>query len=67
MIQMAERLLQLGETAARLGISRRQFYRLRPRLVAKGLQEINVGKCKKYRELSLDNIIRKAAENGQGL
>jgi len=67
LIQMSERLLKLCETAERLAISRRQFYRLRPRLVAKGLQEITIGKCRKYREASLDNIIRKAAEEGQDL
>lgn len=67
MIGMSERLLKLGETADRLGISRRQFYRLRPRLVAKGLQEVAIGKCKKYRESSLDSLIKSAAENGRSL
>jgi predicted DNA-binding transcriptional regulator AlpA len=64
---MNERLLQLNETANRLGISRRQFYRLRPRLIARGLQEIRIGHQRKYRESSLDDIIRRAAENGQSL
>lgn len=64
---MSERLLQLGETAKRLGISRRQFYRLRPRLIARGLQEVRVGKLPKYREVSVDDIIRTAAETGRAL
>jgi len=61
---MPERLLQLNETARRLGISRRQFYRLRPRLIAKGLQQVTVGKFRKYREASLDKLIVEASETG---
>ncbi len=61
---MPETLLKLNETARRLGISRRQFYRLRPRFIAKGLQEVRVGQFRKYREASLDHVIQKAAENG---
>jgi hypothetical protein len=64
---MAERLLQLGEVAKRLGGSKRQFYRLRPRLIARGLQEITVGQHRKYRERSLDLLIQNAAENGHAL
>ena len=64
---MHEELLQLNEVARRLGISRRQFYRLRPRFIAKGLQEIRVGKLRRYREASLDLIIKKAAEVGTPL
>jgi predicted DNA-binding transcriptional regulator AlpA len=64
---MPERLLNLNETAKRLGISRRQFYKLRPRLIAKGLQEVRVGHRRGYREASLDVLIRKAAETGTGL
>lgn len=64
---MAERLLQLSEVAKRLGVSRRQFYRLRPKLIARGLQEITVGQHRKYRESSLDHLIQKAAKNGHAL
>lgn len=64
---MPEYLLSVNETAKRLGISRRQFYRLRPRLIALGLQQITLGHQRRFREASLDNIIRKAAENGQVL
>lgn len=64
---MPERLLKLAEAAERLGISRRQFYRLRPRFIARGLQEITVGHQRKYREASLDQLIQKAAENGRVL
>ena len=61
---MPEQLLKLDEAARRLGISRRQFYRLRARFVAKGLQEVRVGQFRKYREQSLDCLIQRAAENG---
>lgn len=61
---MAEQLLSVSKVSERLSVSRRQFYRLRPRLVAKGLQEITVGHQRKYREASLDHVIQKAAENG---
>ncbi|MHC4618588.1 MAG: helix-turn-helix transcriptional regulator [Planctomycetota bacterium] len=64
---MCERLLRLNEVAERLGISRRQFYRLRPQLIAKGLQEVKIGHRRRYREASLDVLIRKAAETGRGL
>jgi len=64
---MAERLLQLAETARRLGISRRQFYRLRPKLLARGLQEITVGQQRKYREASLDRMIQTIAETETAL
>ena len=62
--KMAEQLIKLGETARRLGISRRQFYRLRALFIAYGLQEIIVGQQRKYREASLDRLIQKAAEKG---
>lgn len=64
---MAELLLSLNEAARRLGISRRQFYRLRARLIARGLQEIRVGQMPKYREQSLDRVIQRTAENGGAL
>ena len=64
---MPEQLLNLNETARRLGISRRQFYRLRPRFITRGLQEIIVGQQRKYREASVDRMIQKAAETGMVL
>ncbi len=61
---MGERLLSLDEASERLAISRRQFYRLRARLIDRGLQEIRVGHRRKYRETSLDQLIGRAAANG---
>ncbi|MHC4153719.1 MAG: helix-turn-helix domain-containing protein [Planctomycetota bacterium] len=64
---MSERLIRLNEAADRLGISRRSFYRLRARLVARGLQEVRVGCQRRYREQSLDRIIQDASEKGTSL
>ena len=59
---MPERLLYAYQVADRLGISARQFCRLRFRLRAKGLQAVRVGEATKYRESSLDGLIARAAE-----
>lgn len=54
---MPEALLSIDEVARRLGISRRQFFRLRLSLLARGLQERLVGGRKLYRESSVDRLI----------
>ncbi|HEG44629.1 MAG TPA: DNA-binding protein [Phycisphaerales bacterium] len=61
---MAEKLLTIDTIAKRLGVSRRTFYRLRARLMARGLQEVCVGKLRRYREASLDRVIQRLAETG---
>ncbi len=64
---MAEQLLSQKETARRLGISVRHFHRIRGKLQARGLQPIQVGHFKKYREATLDKLIRRAGETGNPL
>ena len=64
---MSERLLTAKEVAMRLGVCYRTFNAWRPRLVAKGLQEVFVGKSRKFRQASLDRLIQQAAESGVAL
>ncbi len=64
---MPEQLLTAKQAANRLGICYRTFNSYRPRLVAKGLQEVTVGRTRKFRQASLDRLIEKAAENGVAL
>ncbi len=64
---MSERLLTAKEVATRLGICYRSFNAWRPRLVAKGLQEVVVGRSRKFRQASLDRLIQKAAAEGIAL
>ena len=61
---MSEQLITAKQAALRLGICYRSFNSYRPRLVAKGLQEVRVGRSRKFRQASLDRLIEKAAENG---
>ncbi|HPD48661.1 MAG TPA: hypothetical protein P5279_17460 [Anaerohalosphaeraceae bacterium] len=61
---MSEQLLTAKQAAKRLGVCYRYFNTLRPRLVAKGLQQVTVGRSRKFREASLDSLIQKAAEQG---
>lgn len=62
---MAERLLSRKEAAQRLSMSSRSFTRHRPKLVALGLQAVQVGQYPKYREASLDRLIQQLAEKQQ--
>ena len=64
---MSEQLLTAKEVATRLGICYRSFNSYRPRLVAKGLQEVVVGRSRKFRQASLDKLIQKAAAEGIAL
>ncbi len=64
---MGEQLLTAKEASRRLGICYRTFNEYRPRLVAKGLQEVFVGKSRKFRQASLDRLIKQAAESGVAL
>ncbi len=58
-----EQLLSAEEAARRFGISRRQFYRLLPELIAKGLEVRTVGQKRKlYRESSIDKLIAAGGE-----
>ena len=64
---MAEQLLTTKQAAAKLAVNVRTFYRYRARLIAKGLQQVNFGQYPKYREFSLDKLIKQAAETGEQL
>jgi len=59
-----ERALTREETCKRLGLSTRSFCRQRARLIASGLQEIRFGGCVRYRERSINEIIRRAGDGG---
>ncbi len=64
---MAEQLLTAKQAAMRLGVCYRTFNEYPSRLVAKGLQEVFVGKSRKFRQASLDRLIKQAAESGVAL
>ena len=57
---MAKQLLTTRQTAQQLGISMATFYRIRSRLLAKGLKYTKVGNGTKYLESSLDKLIDRA-------
>ena len=61
---MTEQLLTAGQVAKRLAISRTQFYRLLPCLLASGLQTANVltGGRTRYLASSVDRMISRAAD-----
>jgi hypothetical protein len=59
-----ECLLSRFEAADTLGLSYRSFARIKPSLIANGLQEICVGHSKMYRQASLNRLIVRAAETG---
>ena len=62
MVNRTEKLLNPNEAAVKLGISRPSFYKLKTKLIAKGMKKVRVGKSDKYLESSLDVLIRKSAE-----
>lgn len=61
---MAERLLTRKEAAQRLSMSPRSFSRHRAKLMAAGLQAVQIGQYPKFRESSLDRLIQRMADNG---
>ena len=61
---MPERLLSRSEVALRLNISPRTFSRYKAKLMALGLQAVQIGQHPKFRESSLDTLIEKLAEMG---
>ena len=70
--RMSEQLLRARDVAFRLGISERQFYRIRLHLLAAGLQLVAIPgtaseQSHRYRESSLDRLIKRAAERGETL
>lgn len=61
---MAEKLLSRRETAKRLSMSPRTFTRHKAKLMAFGLQAVQIGQYPKFRESSLDRLIQRLAETG---
>lgn len=60
---MPEKLLTSLQVAERLSLSLRHFYRLEPYLIAKwGLERAIIGRSKRYTEISVDRLIRKAVK-----
>ena len=57
---MTKRLLKTKDVADRLGISMPTFFRLRTKLLAKGLKCTKIGSGTKYLESSLDKLIDQA-------
>ena len=65
---MTERLLTMEEVAQRLGVVKRSVQRYLPKLMARGLQRVKVGPhLVRFREASLDRIIKRAAEREEPL
>jgi hypothetical protein len=63
-----EQLLTKQQAAEQLGMKPRSFDRIKAHLIAnKGLQEIRIGRSKKYRQASIDRMIARAAEKGTSL
>lgn len=63
---MAERLLSREEVARRLDMNPRTFTRHKAKLMALGLQAVQLGQYPKFRESSLDRVIQRLAESGGG-
>jgi len=63
---MTERLICRKEVSQRLSISTRTFARRKAKLMALGLQTVQIGQYPKFRESSLDKLIQKLAEDGGG-
>lgn len=65
---MTERVLSVDQVAMKLSISKSHAENILPKLITRGLQQIKVSpRCVRYRELSLDNLIKSAAERGETL
>ena len=60
---MSRRFITTTQAAQRLEVSRATFYRMRPKLIARGLKRIKIGGYTRYLESSLEKVITKAMEN----
>jgi excisionase family DNA binding protein len=63
----AEQLITANEVAARLAISKRTLERKLASLQAGGLQTVRIGRNVRFRESSVNKLIRRAAERGSNL
>lgn len=57
-----EQLLTVKEATARLRINPTSFYKYRAKLMALGLQQVRIGRCVRYRESSVNRVIKRMAE-----
>ena len=64
---MSKQLLTTKQTMQRLGVSPATFYRIRAKLMARGLKATKIGKRTKYLESSLDKIIARAINTDRPL
>jgi predicted DNA-binding transcriptional regulator AlpA len=64
---MSKQLLKAKDVAARLSISMSAFYRVRSKLLAKGLKHTTIGGSTKYLESSLEKLIQTAVDNERPL
>jgi len=64
---MSEQLLNPMDVAGKLKVGKTTFYAIRPKLIARGLKTLRIGKQVKYLESSLDRLIAKCAANEQPL
>jgi predicted transcriptional regulator len=60
---MSKQLLKAKDVAKRLNISMSNFYRIRTRLIAKGLKCTTIGGGTKYLESSLEELAFVLSEN----
>ncbi len=63
----SERLITLKELLALLSMGRSTFYENQAALKAKGLQEVKVGRHRRFRQASVDKINTRAADRGEPL
>jgi predicted DNA-binding transcriptional regulator AlpA len=67
-LNMSEQLLNIDQVAMRLGVVRKTVERHLLKLRANGLQQVGFGtRSIRFREASLDNLIKRAAEREEKL
>lgn len=64
---MSESYLTVKEITQKLKIGRTKFYAILPKLMAKGLKRVQIGHHVRYFESTLDELIRKCAEEERPL
>jgi len=67
-LTMSEQLLSIDQVAKRLSVVSKTVQRHLPKLKARGLQQVNLsGRYIRFREASLDQMIRRSAERSEPL
>ena len=64
---MGEQLLTPTDVTKKLRISRAKFYKIKGRLMAKGMKKVVIDGNTKYLESSIDAMIKRAAEREEPL